>query len=71
MTQLRPIRLPNSLRVIGDHFFACVLHRVEENSCLQWIGRGAFRDSSLTSVTIPSSVMALGANCFTDVNVWK
>lgn len=60
----------SGVRYIGDDAFdGCTsLKQIELPECLQGLGRGCFRESGLTSITIPDSVQNLGELTFFGCN---
>ena len=67
-TNLRMVKLPNSLEEISTNAFnGCTsLTSIEIPNSVTSIGSSAFEGSSLTSVTIPNSVTSIGGKAFYD-----
>lgn len=63
---LRSVRLPDSLREIGDRaFYGCAgLRGVQLPEGLRSIGAEAFRGTSLRDVTLPPELTSIGAEAF-------
>jgi hypothetical protein len=73
-TDLKSISIPSSVTSIGPQaFIASGLTSVSfaQNSRLASIGRSAFAETKLTTITIPSSVLHVYDGAFTSTNVLK
>lgn len=59
-------KVPGTVKTIGSHAFAGsrYLKKAVLNKGLEKIGEGAFENSSINSINIPSSVEELGGKCF-------
>ncbi len=58
-------KLPNTLKNIGDHAFACdPFEHITLNNGLETIGRGAFFAAGLKEITIPESIVNLEPESF-------
>jgi len=65
-TCIREIRLPNSLKYIGNYAFGFLsdLEHITIPEGVVSLGMGAFRNTGLREIVIPDSVLRIGNDCF-------
>ena len=65
-TSLKSIRLPDNTALIGEDAFVLThsLKTIELPPRLKCLGPGAFRESGLKEITLPSSLESIGTACF-------